>query len=335
MKEPMVIGLTGRNGSGKGEVAKFLQECGFEYHSLSDIIREELRKKKLPITRESLIEAGTRLRQEDGPAVLAERTIAKFALDRNFIIDSIRNPEEVRSFRRHHHFVLLNIAAPRPLRFERIKKRARENDPKVLSEFVRLEEKEMASADPAAQQLVETEKLADHTINNNGSLETLREKVRHVVRRLAASRHRPPWDQYFMEIARMVSMRSNCLKRHVAAVIVKDRRIISTGYNGTPRGVRNCSEGGCPRCNSFGSSGAKLDECLCSHAEENAITQAAYHGVSIKDTTLYTTFSPCLICTKMIINCGIIEVVFDSHYPLMDVAKGLLKEAGIQIRQLR
>src|SRR3989339_1056158 len=102
-------------------------------------------------------------------------------------------------------------------------------------------------------------------------------------------RKRPDWDHYFMDIARVVATRSNCSRRHVAAVIVKDQRIISTGYNGTPRGIKNCCEGGCPRCSSETPSGEKLDECICSHGEENAIVQAAYHGISVKDGILYTT----------------------------------------------
>jgi dCMP deaminase len=146
---------------------------------------------------------------------------------------------------------------------------------------------------------------------------------------------RPGWDEYFMGIARVVATRSNCLKRHVAAVIVKDKRIISTGYNGTPRGIRNCDEGGCPRCNSFADSGTKLDECVCSHGEENAIVQASYHGISIKDATIYTTFSPCLFCTKLIINSGIREVVYNADYPMAEVPTGLLKEAGITVRQVK
>ena len=137
-----------------------------------------------------------------------------------------------------------------------------------------------------------------------------------------------------MGIAKVVALRSNCIKRKVAAVIVKDKRIISTGYNGTPRGVKNCNEGGCPRCNSFSQQGANLDECLCSHAEENAITQAAYHGVSIKDSTIYSTFSPCLMCTKMIINSGIKEVVYSHDYSMNDVSLRLLGEACVKVRKL-
>lgn len=146
--------------------------------------------------------------------------------------------------------------------------------------------------------------------------------------------NRPDWDHYFMEIAQVVARRSNCSRRQVAAVIVKDHRIISTGYNGTPRGIKNCFEGGCPRCNSDTPSGSKLDECICSHGEENAIVQAAYHGISVKDSTLYTTFSPCLLCAKMIINSGIIEVVYQERYTIDDVSSRLLNEAKVILRSL-
>ncbi len=329
-----MIGLTGRNGSGKGEVAKFLQQAGFEYHSLSDIIRETIRRQRRKVTRELLIQTGTALRAQQGLGVLAEKTLAQLKPDRNYIVDSIRNPEEVRVLRKGGNFFLINVQAPRRIRFERIRKRRRENDPKTLREFIRMETREFSSSNPAAQQLLATERLADASLSNDGTLQRLHETVRKTLLRLARQRSRPSWDNYFMDIARMVSLRSNCIKRRVAAVIVKDRRVIATGYNGTPRGVKNCSEGGCPRCTRFGLSGSKLDECLCSHAEENAITQSAYHGVNIKDATLYTTFSPCLICTKMIVNSGIVEVVYDAHYPLVGIAIKLLREAGVRIRKI-
>jgi len=149
------------------------------------------------------------------------------------------------------------------------------------------------------------------------------------------SMRRPPWDEYFMEIAKVVAARSNCMRRKVAAVIVKDKRIISTGYNGTPRGTKNCSEGGCPRCNESPESGRRLDECLCSHGEENAIVQAAYHGISVKDGVIYSTCSPCLICTKMIINAGMTEVVYNEEYPLAANSLALLEEAGLKVRELK
>ncbi len=144
---------------------------------------------------------------------------------------------------------------------------------------------------------------------------------------------RPDWDPYFMRIAGVVASRSNCLKRKVGALIVLDRRIIATGYNGTPRGAVNCDEGGCPRCAELAPGGAQLDACICSHAEENAIVQAAYHGTSVRGATLYVTFSPCLQCTKMIVNSGIRDVVYDDTYPLAAAALELLGHCGVAVRR--
>jgi dCMP deaminase len=147
--------------------------------------------------------------------------------------------------------------------------------------------------------------------------------------------NRPDWDTYFMEIARVVALRGNCSRRKVAAVVVADRRIISTGYNGTPRGVRNCCDGGCARCAGETPSGADLAECVCCHAEENAITQAAYHGIRLRGATMYVTISPCLTCAKMIINAGIAEVVYDGDYPFTRQARALFAEAGVKCRRYR
>lgn len=146
---------------------------------------------------------------------------------------------------------------------------------------------------------------------------------------------RPGWDRYFMDIAHVVAARANCSRRRVAAVIVRDRRIVSTGYNGTPRGVKNCFEGGCRRCSGNAPSGRSLSECVCSHAEENAITQAAYYGIAVRDGTLYCTLSPCLTCAKMIINSGIREVVYENEYEFSRQTRALLEEAGVRCRRLR
>ena len=144
---------------------------------------------------------------------------------------------------------------------------------------------------------------------------------------------RPDWDTYFLRIAQVVKTRANCSRRQVAALIVRDRRIISTGYNGTPRGVANCFEGGCPRCAGDSPSGSNLGECICCHAEENAIVQAAYHGISVRGATLYCTNSPCLVCSKMIINAGIVEVVYEDDYHFSEQAGRLLHEAGVLFRR--
>lgn len=303
------------------------------FFSLSDVIREDLRRSNRNVTRENLIEAGNRLRADNGPSVLADRILAKLDPDKNYVIDSFRSPFEVEAFRRRGHFILVHVTAEPRLRFERIRARARENDPKTFEEFMRLEQAEEMEAG-TGQQLSKTAALANVEIENGGTLPALHERVRETLVKMSSRFTRPSWDDYFMGIARMVAMRSNCMKRKVAAVIVKDKRIISTGYNGTPRGVKNCNEGGCPRCNSFGSQGTNLEECLCSHAEENAITQAAYHGVNIKGSTLYTTYSPCLICTKMIVNSGVKEVVYNMDYALDPLPLRLLGEAEVKVRQL-
>lgn len=329
----MIIGLIGKNGSGKGEVAKLLQSIGYHYHSLSDLVREEIKNRGLEITRENLITTGNELRKNFGPAVLGERVLEKLDPDKNYVIDSIRNPYETRALKKRPNFRLLKVTADEAIRFKRVKDRGRENDPQTLDEFRRLEALESTTDDPTRQQLTETEALADIEVSNNTTIDDLHEAIRETLKKTVKLIERPDWDTYFMNIAQQVALRSNCIKRKVAAILAKDRRIISTGYNGTPRGVANCNEGGCPRCNSLGDSGKGLEDCYCSHAEENAITQAAYHGVNIKGSTLYSTFSPCLLCTKMIINSGICEVVYSTEYSLGEVPLKLLKEAHVKIRQ--
>jgi dCMP deaminase len=234
---------------------------------------------------------------------------------------------------RKKRFKLLWVDADESIRIQRIRARARAGDPDTLEALREVEGRELASADPSGQQLLAVRDLADFSVRNEGTVEALRQQVQDILREHQFF-ERPSWDAYFMSIARQVASRSNCVKRRVGAVIVVDRRIVSTGYNGTPRGVRNCNEGGCPRCNAFTEGGARLDECLCSHAEENAITQAAYHGVSVRGGSIYTTFSPCLQCTKMIINAGLEEVAYSADYPLGEVALALLREAGVKVRQV-
>jgi len=141
---------------------------------------------------------------------------------------------------------------------------------------------------------------------------------------------RKDWDHYFMDIAQVVAERANCSRRQIGSVIVCDKRIISTGYNGTPKGIQNCFDGGCKRCEQTTdkTSGTNLDYCICSHAEENAIVQAAKNGVSTENCTIYTTHLPCTGCAKMIINSGIVRCVASLDYP-SDLTTNMLKEAGI------
>ncbi|KGG79843.1 cytidine deaminase [Caloranaerobacter azorensis H53214] len=141
---------------------------------------------------------------------------------------------------------------------------------------------------------------------------------------------RPSWDEYFMEIVNVVKKRSTCLRRQVGALIVKDKRILSTGYNGAPTGLKHCDEVGCIREKLNIPSGQRHELCRGLHAEQNAIVHAANAGVSIKGSTIYVTTQPCILCAKMIINAGIERVVFGGGYP-DELAIQLLKEAGIEI----
>ena len=141
---------------------------------------------------------------------------------------------------------------------------------------------------------------------------------------------RPSWDEYFMEMAELARKRSTCLRRHVGAVIVKDNRVIATGYNGVPKGIRHCEETGCLRQQLNVPSGKMHELCRGLHAEQNAIIQAACMGSSIAGGTLYCTTQPCVICTKMIINAGIKRVVIKESYPDA-LAQEMAAEAGLVI----
>ncbi len=141
---------------------------------------------------------------------------------------------------------------------------------------------------------------------------------------------RPPWDEYFMDIVDLVSKRSTCLRRQVGALIVKDKRILTTGYNGSPVGTKHCLEVGCERERLGIPSGQRHEICRATHAEQNAIAQAAYSGTSVKDGTLYVTNQPCVLCAKLAINAGIIKIIFRGNYP-DELAMDLLKEAGVRV----
>jgi len=144
------------------------------------------------------------------------------------------------------------------------------------------------------------------------------------------STHRPSWDAYFMEITRLVATRSTCLRRKVGALIVKDKRILTTGYNGAPKGLPHCLSRGCLREKYGVSSGERHELCRGIHAEQNAIIQAATSGVTIEGATLYSTHYPCSLCIKMILNASIIKVLYLDGYP-DDLSKTLAAEGGLEI----
>ncbi|MDD3087118.1 MAG: cytidine/deoxycytidylate deaminase family protein [Candidatus Omnitrophica bacterium] len=144
---------------------------------------------------------------------------------------------------------------------------------------------------------------------------------------------RPSWDEYFMEMAKLVAKRSTCLRRSVGAVLVKDKRILATGYNGAPRGLKHCIDIGCMRQKLRIPSGQRHELCRALHAEQNALIQASLYGISVEGSLLYATNQPCVICAKMLINAGIKEIIIGEGYP-DKMAMDFLRQAGIRVRRI-
>jgi dCMP deaminase len=145
---------------------------------------------------------------------------------------------------------------------------------------------------------------------------------------------RPSIDEYFLEIATVVAKRSTCLRNRVGAVIVRDKQILSTGYNGAPRNMEHCLDIGCIRQINNIESGTRHEKCRAVHAEQNAIIQAALHGAGIEGATLYCTHQPCILCTKMIINSNIKRVVYLNSYPDTDALE-FFRDAGVEVENLQ
>ena len=146
---------------------------------------------------------------------------------------------------------------------------------------------------------------------------------------------RPTWDEYFLKMAFLVAERSTCRRHHVGAIIVKNRQVLTTGYNGAAKNIEDCMELGCLRDKLKIQSGQRHEICRAIHAEQNAIIQAGVHGVNIHDAILYCTHNPCIICAKMIVNAGIKRVVTGSDYPdEFNLVLDLFDEAGVAFEQI-
>ena len=183
----IIIGLTGKNAAGKGTVADILSKKEFVYHSLSDSLRDELKLLGKEVTRDNLIEIGNKLRKEGGPGVLADKMRPKLGLDKNHIVDSIRNPFEVNSLREDfssNTFILISVDADARLRYDRLCSRGRIGDSDSWESFVNQEKQEENNDDPNKQQLSKTMNMADYSIDNSGSLESLEKQVRKILSKL-------------------------------------------------------------------------------------------------------------------------------------------------------
>ncbi|KAB8198948.1 cytidine deaminase-like protein [Aspergillus parasiticus] len=228
-------------------------------------------------------------------------------------------------------FLLVSVDAPVSLRWQRFGERCRRRqlEPPPLEKFVLWNDRHLYDKNIGRVYL--TDRAQVRLFNSSTSLEELHAALMEL--NLAdEERLRPNWDQYFMQLASLAAQRSNCMKRRVGCVLVRERRVISTGYNGTPRHLRNCNEAGCPRCNRGEGGGVGLSTCLCLHAEENALLEAGRERIR-EGTILYCDTCPCLTCTVKIAQVGISEVVYSQGYNMDQDSAAILKSAGVRLRQ--
>jgi len=329
----MIIGITGYNASGKDSMADYLVSKGFVHYSLSDIIREELRKKKKKITRENLIDLGNELRSKYGASVLAKKVSEKIKKGQNYVITSIRNKEEVKELEKLEGFVLVHVYSDVKIRFERIKKRGNEKDAvKSVKELIEKEKLEESSEDDK-QQLHIVSKMAKVVIRNEGSLEEFYKKIDRFLVDFGTKKRTDyiSWDVYFMGIALLSAQRSKDPSTQVGACIVdKKNKIVGIGYNGFPIG---CSDDELP----WGR-GEGLDSkyWYVVHAEANAILNS---GRDLDGAKIYVALFPCNECAKLIIQSGIKEIIYlsdkykDSN--AVKASKKMLKMAGVKFRRLK
>ncbi|KAF8254115.1 hypothetical protein K440DRAFT_576235 [Wilcoxina mikolae CBS 423.85] len=228
-------------------------------------------------------------------------------------------------------FILISIDAPVTVRWKRyMKRRQAQNEPtQSLEEFLVASDRQMY--DPICGIARITDRATIKLINLDTTLAALHRKL--VSLNITdPERLRPGWDAYFMQLASLAAKRSNCMKRRVGCVLVREKRVMATGYNGAPRGLKNCNEGGCGRCNSGSAGGTGLATCLCLHAEENALLEAGRERVGT-GAILYCDTCPCLTCSIKIAQIGISEVVYSQGYSMDDQTAAVLKEAGVKLRQ--
>ncbi len=251
-----------------------------------------------------------------------------------WVTTDIHNQAILDKLFRRPFFILVSVDAPVSVRWQRSQARLQKSQPSSaesisLEEFVLKSDEHLYSPEFGLQPLISratvrllnTSSSLAHLYATLGKLDLTNE-----------DRLRPSWDLYFMQLASLAAQRSNCMKRRVGCVLVREKRVISTGYNGTPRGLKNCAEGGCPRCNDGQGSGVGLGTCLCLHAEENALLEAGRERIR-EGAILYCDTCPCLTCSIKIAQVGIAEVVYSQAYSMDTETSSVFKEAGVRLRQ--
>jgi dCMP deaminase len=252
---------------------------------------------------------------------------------KNLVTTSLSgSSEELSPFIKRPFFLLVRMDAPILTRWRRSRGMQKSLDrdspvvPATLEDFI-----EQEDGNPFARPTQLYGEISVSIYNNFPNLKELHEHLESI-NLLDPDRVRPSWDTYFMKLADLASQRSNCMKRRVGAILVRGKRIVSTGYNGTPRNMTNCNEGGCTRCNGTARSGQALDECLCLHAEENALLEAGRERIG-EGAILYCNTCPCLRCSVKIVQTGVKQVVYSQAYSMDEASAKVFREAGVTLRQ--
>jgi dCMP deaminase len=248
-----------------------------------------------------------------------------------WVTTDIWDDEVVDALLRRPFFLLVSVDAPVSVRWKRFTDRCAKNHltPPTLEEFVLRNDAHLFAPGTGLSALFQRAQIK--LLNSATSISSLRDAI-HGLNLTNEARLRPSWDQYFMQLADLAAHRSNCMKRRVGCVIVREKRVVSTGYNGTPRGMTNCNEGGCPRCNNAAKGGVGLNTCLCLHAEENALLEAGRDRIG-GSATLYCNTCPCLTCSVKITQVGISEVVYNQGYMVDTMTAKIFAESGVKLRQ--
>ncbi|RDW58063.1 hypothetical protein BP6252_13474 [Coleophoma cylindrospora] len=337
----MLVGLCGGICAGKSTVAQYLSE----HHGFTHLYLRQEHTKAVQEKRQShnFAEAnaqhanGTKQTTSMNPEHTFNTTeeLLDFVTKRwlgRWVTTDIYTEAILDKLERRPFFILISVDAPVSTRWKRFQNRLQATssvESLSLEDFLIRSDEHlydprtglMPLISRATVRLINTSSNLAHLYATLGRLDLTNE-----------DRLRPSWDQYFMQLASLAAQRSNCMKRRVGCVLVREKRVISTGYNGTPRGLKNCGEGGCQRCNDGLSSGVGLGTCLCIHAEENALLEAGRERIR-EGAILYCDTCPCLTCSIKIAQVGISEVVYSQGYSMDGETAAVFKEAGVHLRQ--
>lgn len=334
----LIIGVTGKIAAGKDEVANYLMKKGFIHLSLSDILREDCKRLGLEVNRDNLTTLGSEVREKFGGSILAQRAIAKTDSEKKYVITSVGRVDEIKFLKTKHNCKIVFVDANQKKRFERLRDRKNEPSPGAyktdFKKFLAQENKENkgGGGNNKFREFDNCKKVSDIILINNSTFEELHKKIDKILADTHDTHKRPDWDEYFFGIMDAVRQRATCNRGRAAAIIVRDKMVLATGYVGAPKGLSHCDEDGHIMEKVIHYDGVQRDHCVrTTHAEQNAIAQAAKHGIRIDEAKIYVNMEPCLHCTKMIINSGIKEIVCRKKYHAAGLSRKFLKSAGVKL----